>query len=183
MHMPARLLTLSPVTVNKLQPPPLKEGLQLNARPSKRHQQHHKQELSPAQHSATTVSAAQPQPQQQQQQSAAEPQQQQQQPQKGGFQQTVLSGDNQAVKVSLNDCLACSGCVTSAETVLLQAQSLKEFMARCEDPDAVVVVSLSAQSRASLAGEALPVGAGLGRVGGAVGCSGGVLTIGIKVYL
>lgn len=71
----------------------------------------------------------------------------------GGFQQTVLSGDNQAVKVSLNDCLACSGCVTSAETVLLQAQSLKEFMARCEDPDAIVVVSISPQSRASLAGK------------------------------
>jgi hypothetical protein len=82
----------------------------------------------------------------------------------------VLSGDNQAVKVSLNDCLACSGCVTSAETVLLQAQSLKEFMARCEDPDAVVVVSLSAQSRASLAGEkrqrrGLGEGAGVGGAG------------------
>lgn len=65
----------------------------------------------------------------------------------------MLSGENQAVKVSLNDCLACSGCVTSAETVLLQAQSLKEFMVQCEDPDVHVVVSISPQSRASLAGE------------------------------
>jgi iron only hydrogenase large subunit-like protein len=68
----------------------------------------------------------------------------------------VLTGDAadgpQAVKVSLNDCLACSGCVTSAETVLLQAQSLREFVARCGDADAHVVVSVSPQSRASLAG-------------------------------
>lgn len=71
---------------------------------------------------------------------------------KTGFQQTIVDDDTQAVKVSLNDCLACSGCVTSAETVLLQHQSLKEFVAKCADPDAVVVVSVSPQSRASLAG-------------------------------
>ena len=36
---------------------------------------------------------------------------------------------NNAVKatVSLNDCLACNGCVTSAETVLIQEQSLDKF--------------------------------------------------------
>jgi len=71
---------------------------------------------------------------------------------KKGFQQTVLDEETNAVKVSLNDCLACSGCVTSAETVLLQHQSLQEFVARCADPDAIVVVSISPQSRASLAG-------------------------------
>jgi iron only hydrogenase large subunit-like protein len=70
-----------------------------------------------------------------------------------GFQQTVVDDDTQAVKISLNDCLACSGCVTSAETVLLQHQSLKEFVAKCGDPDTIVVVSVSPQSRASLAGE------------------------------
>ena len=32
--------------------------------------------------------------------------------------------------VSLNDCLACSGCVTSAETVLLEHQSGAELLAR-----------------------------------------------------
>ena len=32
-----------------------------------------------------------------------------------------------AAKVSLTDCLACSGCVTSAETVLLKQQSVQEF--------------------------------------------------------
>lgn len=30
-------------------------------------------------------------------------------------------------KVSLNDCLACSGCVTSAETVLITQQSHEEL--------------------------------------------------------
>ena len=38
--------------------------------------------------------------------------------------------------------------------VSLQAQSLKEFVSRCEDADSIVVVSISPQSRASLAGEA-----------------------------
>ncbi len=33
-------------------------------------------------------------------------------------------------KVSLNDCLACSGCVTSAETVLISQQSGEEFLSR-----------------------------------------------------
>ena len=35
--------------------------------------------------------------------------------------------DSDAIKVSLSDCLACSGCITSAETVLLEAQSVDEF--------------------------------------------------------
>lgn len=55
------------------------------------------------------------------------------------------------MKVSLHDCLACSGCVTSAETVLLQHQSLEEFTARLRDPACTVVVSLSSQSIVSLA--------------------------------
>lgn len=49
------------------------------------------------------------------------------------------------------DCLACSGCVTSAETVLLEHQSGEEFLARLADPGTTVVVSLSPQSRAALA--------------------------------
>lgn len=64
-----------------------------------------------------------------------------------GFQQTQLSGD--AVKVSLQDCLACSGCVTSAETVLLEHQSTGELMAALQS-DKIVIVSVSPQSRASL---------------------------------
>ncbi|PNH06589.1 Cytosolic Fe-S cluster assembly factor NARFL [Tetrabaena socialis] len=57
----------------------------------------------------------------------------------------------EAVKVSLHDCLACSGCITSAETVLLQQQSSDEFLAQLANPNVAVVVTVSPQSRASLA--------------------------------
>lgn len=55
------------------------------------------------------------------------------------------------VKVSLHDCLACSGCITSAETVLLQHQSSEEFLSKLREPGIKVVVSVSPQSRAALA--------------------------------
>ena len=84
------------------------------------------------------------------------------------------SAPGEAVKVSLSDCLACSGCVTSAETVLLEAQSAEAFkralreaseMAGASDSALVadgdektprrkiraVVVTVAPQSRASLA--------------------------------
>ena len=32
------------------------------------------------------------------------------------------------VEISVNDCLACSGCITSSETVLVQSQSTQQFM-------------------------------------------------------
>ncbi|XP_073309376.1 protein NAR1-like isoform X1 [Primulina huaijiensis] len=54
------------------------------------------------------------------------------------------------VKISLKDCLACSGCITSAETVMLEKQSLDEFISNL-DKGKSVMVSLSPQSRASLA--------------------------------
>jgi iron only hydrogenase large subunit-like protein len=47
-----------------------------------------------------------------------------------GFAQTRLDADTSAVKVTLQDCLACSGCVTSAETVLLEHQSIGELRAK-----------------------------------------------------
>lgn len=56
--------------------------------------------------------------------------------------------------VSLNDCLACSGCVTSAETVLIQQQSVNKLMAKlaqAKRPNDIVVMSMSPQSRASIA--------------------------------
>lgn len=71
-----------------------------------------------------------------------------------------------AASITLNDCLACryynfpslivhsfsSGCVTSAETVLIQQQSTDEFLKRLGDASVLLrVVSLSPQSRASLA--------------------------------
>jgi hypothetical protein len=71
----------------------------------------------------------------------------------GGFKQTYApAGEDGPIKVSLHDCLACSGCVTTAETVLLAAQSAAELSAKLTEPGAVVVVSVSPQSRASLAG-------------------------------
>ncbi|XP_044460706.1 protein NAR1-like [Mangifera indica] len=54
------------------------------------------------------------------------------------------------VKISLKDCLACSGCITSAETVMLEKQSLDEFLSNINKGKAVIV-SLSPQSRTSLA--------------------------------
>ncbi|CAM8929858.1 unnamed protein product [Rhodiola kirilowii] len=54
------------------------------------------------------------------------------------------------VKISLKDCLACSGCITSAETVMLEKQSLDEFLSHLEKNKAVII-SLSPQSRAALA--------------------------------
>lgn len=44
----------------------------------------------------------------------------------------------------------CSGCITSAETVMLEKQSLDEFLSNINKGKAVIV-SLSPQSRASLA--------------------------------
>ena len=54
--------------------------------------------------------------------------------------------------VSLSDCLACSGCVTSAETVLIQQQSAGEMLRALADPaNEVCVASLSPQALSSLA--------------------------------
>eukprot|EP00898_Chlorokybus_atmophyticus_P003461 jgi/Chlat1/4115/Chrsp26S04125 len=67
------------------------------------------------------------------------------------FSQTKAAPPDQPVKVSLHDCLACSGCITSAETVMLEQQSTGEFLEQLAKGDRQVVVSLSPQSRASLA--------------------------------
>lgn len=55
-------------------------------------------------------------------------------------------------KVSLADCLACSGCVTSAETVLITQQSVAEFKRALADKAyAIHVVSIAPQALASIA--------------------------------
>lgn len=59
-----------------------------------------------------------------------------------------------AAQISLTDCLACSGCVTSSEAVLVQMQSHTEVLAALAQPDArakTFVALLSPQSRAALA--------------------------------
>ena len=47
----------------------------------------------------------------------------------------IKAGADKIATVSLQDCLACSGCVTSAETVLIQQHSNAEFLKLFEDPD------------------------------------------------
>ncbi|XP_036136525.1 cytosolic iron-sulfur assembly component 3 [Molossus molossus] len=61
-------------------------------------------------------------------------------------------------KISLDDCLACSGCVTSAETVLITQQSHEELRkildankTAAPGQQRLVVISVSPQSSASLA--------------------------------
>ena len=58
-------------------------------------------------------------------------------------------------KVTLNDCLACSGCVTSAESVLVEQQSVSEFLRHLATGEAqLVVCSISPVARAALAAHA-----------------------------
>jgi iron only hydrogenase large subunit-like protein len=78
-----------------------------------------------------------------------------------GIIRSVASSSSSATKatVSLNDCLACSGCVTSAESVLIADQSIDKFKERLTlpgstasaIPDEIVVVTLSPQTVASIA--------------------------------
>ncbi|XP_017755607.1 PREDICTED: probable cytosolic Fe-S cluster assembly factor CPIJ010948 isoform X2 [Eufriesea mexicana] len=68
----------------------------------------------------------------------------------------------QKVEITLADCLACSGCITSAETVLVTQQSQEELMrvfrektSQCQNEDGMystfIVVSLSVQAVLSVA--------------------------------
>jgi len=52
-------------------------------------------------------------------------------------------------KISLKDCLACSGCVTTAETILIESQGTEEVLKQLKDR--IVVVTISPQSCASIA--------------------------------
>lgn len=54
-------------------------------------------------------------------------------------------------QISLADCLACSGCITSAEEVLVAQHSYQEFTKQVAKADKVMVASVSHQTRASLA--------------------------------
>ncbi|XP_068605743.1 cytosolic Fe-S cluster assembly factor narfl [Brachionichthys hirsutus] len=78
----------------------------------------------------------------------------------GSYVQISQDGEKQKLqkaKITLNDCLACSGCITSAESVLITQQSHEELFKVLKDnmlggtEQKVVVVSVSPQSRASLA--------------------------------
>ncbi|XP_061567863.1 cytosolic Fe-S cluster assembly factor narfl [Cololabis saira] len=78
----------------------------------------------------------------------------------GSYVQINQDGGKQKLekaKITLNDCLACSGCITSAESVLITQQSHEELFKVLrknkanETEQMTVVVSVSPQSRASLA--------------------------------
>lgn len=82
----------------------------------------------------------------------------------GTYVQINKDGTSQKLEkttISLADCLACSGCVTSAESVLVNQQSVDAFLKRLEEiavhnaahpkEKTMVIVSISPQSRASLA--------------------------------
>ncbi|PKI84136.1 Nar1p [Malassezia vespertilionis] len=58
----------------------------------------------------------------------------------------------ETAEISLNDCLACSGCVTSAETVLIGMQSIDEVRQALQERDGrKFIATVSPQSIASLA--------------------------------
>lgn len=57
----------------------------------------------------------------------------------------------QPAQISLADCLACSGCITSAEEVLVAQHSHDQLVAALQKQDKVYVASISHQARASLA--------------------------------
>ncbi|CEP62618.1 iron-sulfur cluster assembly protein NAR1 LALA0_S05e09648g [Lachancea lanzarotensis] len=63
------------------------------------------------------------------------------------------SNEVEKVSISLQDCLACSGCITSSEEILLGQQSYTVFLEawRKLPEDAVLAVSIAPQSRLSLA--------------------------------
>ncbi|CEL60983.1 hypothetical protein RSOLAG1IB_04222 [Rhizoctonia solani AG-1 IB] len=69
----------------------------------------------------------------------------------------------QQAQISLNDCLACSGCITSAESVLISMQSHEEVLKTVESNPApshpdhkTFVLSIAPQSLASLAASISP---------------------------
>ncbi|XP_019646366.1 PREDICTED: cytosolic Fe-S cluster assembly factor narfl-like isoform X1 [Branchiostoma belcheri] len=79
----------------------------------------------------------------------------------GSYVQVAQTGEEvklQKAKITLNDCLACSGCITSAEAVLITQQSQDELYRVLEQnrqaqtsQEKLVVISISPQSRTSLA--------------------------------
>ncbi|GFY52399.1 cytosolic Fe-S cluster assembly factor narfl [Trichonephila inaurata madagascariensis] len=83
----------------------------------------------------------------------------------GDYFETNADGSKEKLeraKITLNDCLACSGCITSAESVLITQQSQEELyrvieenkkyeMLNEKEKIKTLVVSISPQSRASLA--------------------------------
>lgn len=75
----------------------------------------------------------------------------------GGYEAKQPLAENSPVLANLNDCLACSGCITSAETVLVTEQTrqqLYDILAHNaqapQDLQKIVIVSLCSASRTAL---------------------------------
>jgi iron only hydrogenase large subunit-like protein len=69
----------------------------------------------------------------------------------GHFDQIKSDPLKKTASVSLNDCLACSGCVTSAETVLITQQSTQEFLNVLEANEALRAAAAATASGAAAA--------------------------------
>ena len=63
----------------------------------------------------------------------------------------IKKGQNDQATVNLMDCLACSGCVTTSEVVLMQDQGLENFKKQSELTSNYKIVVISPQSRVSIA--------------------------------
>ncbi len=63
----------------------------------------------------------------------------------------IKAKENNSAKVNLYDCLACSGCVTTAETILIEQQSVDQFIKNSLLINKLSVVTISPQSIYSLA--------------------------------
>jgi iron only hydrogenase large subunit-like protein len=62
---------------------------------------------------------------------------------------SVIKDKENVASITLSDCLACSGCVTSAETLLLQSQSVDELMTK-PSKDTLICITVSSASRRAL---------------------------------
>lgn len=63
----------------------------------------------------------------------------------------IKSSEKNTAQINITDCLACSGCITSSETVLLEQDNLKKFLDITSSPENIVFLSISPQVRTSLA--------------------------------
>ena len=70
----------------------------------------------------------------------------------GHFNQMLEDKSTKTAKITLDDCLACSGCITSAETVLIKQQSTSEMESYLsKHSNAFFVVSISNQALLGIA--------------------------------
>lgn len=57
-------------------------------------------------------------------------------PSQNCIQPKIMKKDQKLEKatITLNDCLACSGCITSAESILIEQMSVKKFVSLASAP-------------------------------------------------